>query len=71
MSNKEYEVIFKQDLTDEYTFVLKFIRKQIESIENDVQIRRESDWQKAREGILREIEFLMIGLTSFTKELKN
>lgn len=67
---KEYETVFKQDLTDEYTFVLRFIRKQIESIENDVQIRRESDWQRAREGILREIEFLMIGLTSFTKELK-
>lgn len=71
MSAKQYEVIFKQDLTDEYTFVLKYIRKQIESIENDVEIRRASNWQKAREGILREIEFLMIGLTTYTKEFKN
>jgi len=59
----QYKTVFKQDLTKEYTYILGFIRKQIESIENDVPIRRDSDWQKAREGILRELEWLMSGLT--------
>ena len=58
----QYKTVFKQDLTKEYTYILGFIRKQIESIENDVPIRRDSDWQKAREGILRELEWLMSGL---------
>ena len=59
----QYKTVFKQDLTKEYTYILGFIRKQIESIESDVPIRRDSDWQKAREGILRELEWLMSGLT--------
>lgn len=64
----QYKTVFKQDLTKEYTYILGFIRKQIESIENDVPIRRDSDWQKAREGILRELEWLMSGLT-YTNEI--
>ena len=63
----QYKTVFKQDLTKEYTYILGFIRKQIESIENDVPIRRDSDWQKAREGILRELEWLMSGLTHTTE----
>ena len=59
----QYKTVFKQNLTKEYTYILGFIRKQIESIESDVPIRRDSDWQKAREGILRELEWLMSGLT--------
>jgi len=59
----QYKTVFKQDLTKEYIYILGFIRKQIESIESDVPIRRDSDWQKAREGILRELEWLMSGLT--------
>ena len=59
----QYKIVFKQDLTKEYIYILGFIRKQIESIESDVPIRRDSDWQKAREGILRELEWLMSGLT--------
>jgi len=59
----QYKTVFKQDLTKEYTYILGFIRKQIKSIESDVPIRRDSDWQKAREGILRELEWLMSGLT--------
>ena len=59
----QYKTDFKQDLTKEYIYILGFIRKQIESIESDVPIRRDSDWQKAREGILRELEWLMSGLT--------
>ena len=70
----QYKTVFKQDLTKEYIYILGFIRKQIESIENDVPIRRDSDWQKAREGILRELEWLMSGLTHtdevVEKELK-
>ena len=70
----QYKTVFKQDLTKEYTYILGFIRKQIESIESDVPIRRDSDWQKAREGILRELEWLMSGLTHTNevveKELK-
>ena len=70
----QYKTVFKQDLTKEYTYILGFIRKQIESIESDVPIRRDSDWQKAREGILRELEWLMSGLTHtdevVEKELK-
>lgn len=64
----QYKTVFKQNLTKEYTYILGFIRKQIESIENDVPIRRDSDWQKAREGILRELEWLMNGLT-YTNEV--
>ena len=59
----QYKTVFKQNLTKEYIYILGFIRKQIESIESDVPIRRDSDWQKAREGILRELEWLMSGLT--------
>ena len=70
----QYKTVFKQNLTKEYTYILGFIRKQIESIESDVPIRRDSDWQKAREGILRELEWLMSGLTHtdevVEKELK-
>ena len=70
----QYKTVFKQDLTKEYIYILGFIRKQIESIESDVPIRRDSDWQKAREGILRELEWLMSGLTHtdevVEKELK-
>ena len=70
----QYKTVFKQDLTKEYTYILGFIRKQIESIQSDVPIRRDSDWQKAREGILRELEWLMSGLTHtdevVEKELK-
>lgn len=62
------KVNFKQDLTKEYTYILRFIRKQIESIENDVPIRRDSDWQKAREGVYREIEWLMQGLLIESEE---
>ena len=70
----QYKTVFKQNLTKEYIYILGFIRKQIESIESDVPIRRDSDWQKAREGILRELEWLMSGLTHtdevVEKELK-
>jgi len=70
----QYKTVFKQDLTKEYIYILGFIRKQIESIESDVPIRWDSDWQKAREGILRELEWLMSGLTHtdevVEKELK-
>jgi len=70
----QYKTVFKQDLTKEYIYILGFIRKQIESIQSDVPIRRDSDWQKAREGILRELEWLMSGLTHtdevVEKELK-
>ena len=70
----QYKTVFKQNLTKEYTYILGFIRKQIESIESDVPIRWDSDWQKAREGILRELEWLMSGLTHtdevVEKELK-
>jgi len=66
----QYKTVFKQDLTKEYTYILGFIRKQIESIENDVPIRRDSDWQKAREGILRELEWLMSGLTHTTEAIE-
>ena len=62
------KTIFKQDLTREYTFILRHIRKQIELIENDVPIRRDSDWQKAREGVYRELEWLMQGLTIESEE---
>jgi len=59
---------FKQDLTRDYLFILRHIRKQIEQIENDVPIRRDSDWQKAREGVYRELEWLMQGLTIENEE---
>ena len=65
----QYKTVFKQDLTKEYIYILGFIRKQIESIQSDVPIRRE-----AREGILRELEWLMSRLTHTNevveKELK-
>ena len=68
----QYKTVFKQNLTKEYFYILGFIRKQIESIESDAPIRQ--DWQKAREGILRELEWLMSGLTRtdevVEKELK-
>ena len=60
--------VFKQDLTRDYRFVLTHIRKQIALIENDVPIRRDSDWQKAREGVYRELEWLMAGLTIESEE---
>ena len=66
----QYKTVFKQDLTKEYTYILGFIRKQIESIENDVPIRRDSDWQRAREGILRELEWLMSGLTHTSEAIE-
>ena len=66
----QFRTIYKQNLTDEYVYILKFIRKQIEAIENDVPIRRDSDWQKAREGVYRELEFLMNGLTCTQETIK-
>ena len=59
---------FKQDLTRDYLFILRHIRKQIEQIENDIPIRRDNDWQKAREGVYRELEWLMQGLTIESEE---
>lgn len=60
---------FKQDLTKDYIYILRHIRKQIELIENDVPIRRDADWQKAREGVYRELEWLMQGLTIESEEV--
>jgi hypothetical protein len=62
------KVNFKQDLTKDYLYILRHVRKQIELIENDVPIRRDSDWQKAREGVYRELEWLMQGLTIESEE---
>ena len=62
------KVNFKQDLTKDYHYILRHVRKQIEQIENDVPIRRDSEWQKAREGVYRELEWLMQGLTIESEE---
>lgn len=60
--------VFKQDLTRDYIYILTHIRKQIELIENDIPIRRDSDYQRAREGVYRELEWLMQGLTIESEE---
>lgn len=62
------KTVYKQDLTDEYVYILKHIQNQIQQIENDIPIRRDNEWQKAREGVYRELEWLMQGLTVENRE---
>lgn len=62
------KTVYKQDLTDEYVYILKHIQNQIKLIENDVPIRRDHEWSKAREGVYRELEWLMQGLTVESRE---